>query len=58
MTGLEWLLGFVLAGFCLWIPLYLIHRLANELGPTESTGTTIDDYILRGGRKDDTNETM
>jgi len=58
MTAVDWLLGFVLAGVCLWIPLYIIHRLASALGSTDADGDTIDDYILRGGRKDDSNETM
>jgi len=51
MTSIEWLLGFVLAGVCLWLPICLIRWLANKLGPTDETGETIDDYILRGGKR-------
>jgi len=36
-------------------PWFLVAWLAKIMGPTDTNGTTIDDYILRGGRKNDSN---
>ena len=53
---MSWILPLLVAGGLALVPWLLIRWFVNSLGTMRNTGTTIDDYMLRGGKKDDSNK--